>query len=141
MTHADLNAFLYWWGVSSTGHDSALIGLSGSTLTASKRYYALANFSRFVRPGATRIAATSGDSNLTVSAYRNSDGSTVIVVLNTGQSNVSATYTVSGKSSGTATPYLTNAGSSTAAQGAIGLNAGAFTATVPARSLVTYRIP
>jgi glucuronoarabinoxylan endo-1,4-beta-xylanase len=141
MTRADLNAFLYWWGVSSTGHDSALVSLSGSTLTASKRYYALANFSRFIRPGATRIGATSGDSNLTVSAYRNSDGSTVIIVLNTGQGNVSTTYTVSGKSSGTATPYLTNASNSTAAQTAIGLSAGAFTATVPARSLVTYRIP
>lgn len=141
MTRANLNAFLYWWGISSTGHDSALIGLSGSTLKVSKRYYALSNFSRFIRPGATRIGATSGDGNLTVSAYRNSDGSTVIVVLNTGSSNVSAAYTVSGKSGGAATPFLTNATNSTAAQAAVGLSAGAFTATVPARALVTYLIP
>ncbi|MFL6141303.1 MAG: histidine kinase [Labedaea sp.] len=37
-------------------------------------------------------------------------------------------------------PFLTNASSSTAAQAAIPLAAGAFSATVPARSLVTYRI-
>lgn len=141
LTRANLNTFLHWWGVSSTGHDSALIGLSGTSLKVSKRYYALANFSRFIRPGAVRIGATGGDSNPTVSAYRNGDGSTVIVVLNTGRGSVSATYTVSGRSSGTATPYLTNANSSTAAQSSIALRGGSFTATVPARSLVTYRIP
>ena len=85
LTGANLNAFLYWWGISNTSHDSSLIGLSGSTLTPSKRYYALANYSRFIRPGAVRIAATSGDSNLQVSAFRNSDGSVVVVALNTRQ--------------------------------------------------------
>ena len=44
-------------------------------------------------------------------------------------------------SSGTVTPYLTNDGSSTAAQSAIDAVAAAtFSATVPARSLVTYQI-
>jgi O-glycosyl hydrolase len=142
MTGANLNAFLYWWGISSTSHDSALIGLSGSTLTPSKRYYAFVNFSRFIRPGAVRIGASSGDANLSVSAYRNPDGSTAIVALNAANSAVSATYSVSntGASDGTVTPYLTNSGSSTAAQPALPLSGGSFTATVPARSLVTYRI-
>jgi glucuronoarabinoxylan endo-1,4-beta-xylanase len=142
MTKANLNAFLYWWGVSSTNHDSSLIGLSGSTLTPSKRYYALAGFSRFVRPGATRVGATSGDGNLSVSAYKNPDGSVIVVALNTGSSSASATYAVTntGLSSGTVTPYLTNGSNSIAAQSAIALNAGAFTANVPGRSLVTYRI-
>ncbi|GAB3892306.1 glycoside hydrolase family 30 beta sandwich domain-containing protein [Kibdelosporangium lantanae] len=142
MTKANLNAFLYWWGVSSTSHDSSLVGLSNGTLTPSKRYYALAGFSRFVRPGATRIAATTGDGNLTVSAYKNPDGSVIVVVLNTGTSNASATYSVTntGLSTGTVTPYLTNASNSIAVQSAITLNAGAFTANVPGRSLVTYRI-
>ena len=56
----NLSAFLYWWGISNTSHDSSLIGLSGSTLTPSKRFYALANYSRFIRPGEVRIGATSG---------------------------------------------------------------------------------
>jgi O-glycosyl hydrolase len=142
MTRASLNAFLYFWGVSSTSHDSSLIGLNGSTLTPTKRFYALANYSRFIRPGATRIAASSGDSALNVSAYRNTDGSLAIVVLNTGTSSASTTFTVAnaGLTSGTVTPFLTNATASTAAQTAIPLNGGAFGANVPARSLVTYRI-
>ena len=142
MTGANLNAFLYWWGISSTSHDSSLIGLSGSTLTPSKRYYALSNYSRFIRPGAVRIGATSGDSNLSASAYRNGDGSVVVVVLNTGTSAASTTYTLSnaGVTSGTVTPYLTNEANSTAAQSAVALSGGSFTASVPARSLVTYKI-
>ncbi|WP_239133886.1 cellulose binding domain-containing protein [Rugosimonospora africana] len=142
MTGANLNAFLYWWGISNTSHDSSLIGLSGSTLTPSKRYYALAGYSRYIRPGAVRIAASSGDANLKASAYRNSDGSLVVVVLNTGASAISTSYTVSnaGVSSGTVAPYLTNDGNSMAAQAAVSLSGGAFSATIPARSQVTYRI-
>jgi O-glycosyl hydrolase len=142
MTGANLNAFLYWWGVSNTSHDSSLIGLSGSTLTPSKRYYALAGYSRYIRPGAVRIAAASGDGNLKTSAYRNSDGSVVIVVLNTASSATSTSYTLSntGSSTGTVASYLTNDGNSMAAQPVLGLSNGTFTATVPARSQVTFRV-
>ncbi|HEX9337662.1 MAG TPA: glycoside hydrolase family 30 beta sandwich domain-containing protein, partial [Pseudonocardiaceae bacterium] len=142
MTQANLSAFLYFWGVSATSHDSSLIGLNGSTLTPTKRFSALANYSRFIRPGATRIAANSGSGTVSVSAYRNTDGSVIVVVLNTGTSAAPTSFTVAntGLSSGTVTPFLTNASSSTAAQTAIPLNGGAFSATVPARSLATYRI-
>lgn len=142
MTGANLNAFLYFWGISATSHDSSLVGLSGTTLTPTKRYYALSNYSRFVRPGAVRIGATSGDSNLSVSSYRNTDGSVALVVLNTSSAAIAANYSLSGtgSSSGTVTPFLTNSTSSTAAQSTIAMSGGAFSATVPARSLVTYRI-
>ncbi|WP_405579702.1 glycoside hydrolase family 30 beta sandwich domain-containing protein [Streptomyces sp. NBC_01190] len=93
MTGANLNAFLYWWGISNTSHDSSLIGLNGSMLTPSKRFYALANFSRFVRPQATRIAASSGNGNLEVSAYHNTNGTIALVVLNTGTSAATTSYT------------------------------------------------
>lgn len=142
MTGANLNAFLYWWGISSTSHDSSLIGLSGSTLTPSKRYYALANYSRFIRPGAVRISATGAPSGLSVSAYRNTDGSVILVALNSASSATTTGYSLTGTgvSNGTATPYVTDSSSSTAAQSAIAVSGGSFTATVPARSLVTYRI-
>jgi len=62
--------------------------------------------------------------------------------LNSGTSSASAAYTVAntGLSSGTVTPYLTNGSSNIAAQATIPLSGGAFTATVPGRSLVTFRI-
>jgi glucuronoarabinoxylan endo-1,4-beta-xylanase len=137
---ANLNAFLYFWGISSTSHDSSLIGLSGSTLTPTKRYYALSNYSRFIRPGAVRIAATGADANLQTTAFRNSDGSVVIVTLNTASSATSTTYSISGtgSTSGTVTPFLTNTDNNVAAQPSTALSGGSFSVTVPARSLVTY---
>jgi len=141
MTGGNVNAFCYFWGISTTSHDSSLIGLSGSTLSPAKRYYSLASYSRFVRPGATRISAASGN-GLDVAAFKNTDGAVIVEVLNTNSGSTSATYAVSaaGLSSGTVTPYLTNSGNSLAQQAAISLSGGAFTASVPGRSLMTFRV-
>ena len=127
-------------GLGGTAQRQAL-DLRGATLTPAKRYYALANYSRFIRPGATRISA-SGSGSLAVSAFRNPDGSVIVVALNSGTSSVSAAVTTpgTGLTSGAVTPYLTDNGHSIAAQPSIALNGGAFSATVPARSLVTFRI-
>jgi hypothetical protein len=67
-----------------------------------------------------------------------------VVALNTAASADPITYSLSGTgtpSGATVTPYLTNASSDTAAQAASTVSGGAFTATIPARSLVTYVIP
>jgi glucosylceramidase len=45
-------------------------------------YYSLAHASRFVRPGAVRIASTSGVDQLDTVAFRNVDGSTALLVAN-----------------------------------------------------------
>jgi glucuronoarabinoxylan endo-1,4-beta-xylanase len=89
-----------------------------------------------------RVSATSGDANLKTSAFTNTDGSVVVVVLNTGSSAISTNYTLGdvGVSNGTVASYVTNESSSMAAQSSVPLSGGAFSATVPARSLVTYRI-
>ena len=46
-------------------------------------FYYLGHFSKYIRPGARRIAATSNSDNLLTTAFRNPDGSTAVVVLNT----------------------------------------------------------
>ena len=45
-------------------------------------YYALAHASRFVRPGARRIASTSGTGGLDTVAFRNTDGAIALLVAN-----------------------------------------------------------
>jgi glucosylceramidase len=55
-------------------------GAAGYTVTP--KYWTARQFTKYVRPGARRIAATSADAQLAVSAYRNLDGSTVAVFLN-----------------------------------------------------------
>lgn len=143
LTAANLNAFFYWWGVTTSTDNESLIQLSGTTVTPAKRLWAFASYSRFVRPGARRIGASSSDSNLEVTAYKNASGSLAIVILNTATSDITASFSlrnVGMAHNGLAVPYLTNAASSTAAQTPLPIRQGAFSATVPARSLVTYVI-
>ncbi|HVU68979.1 MAG TPA: cellulose binding domain-containing protein [Ktedonobacteraceae bacterium] len=144
VTAANLSAFLYWWGVSFNGTDNGfLINDTNGSVVASKRLWALANYSRFVHPGATRIGATSGDSNLEVTAYKNTDGTLAVVVLNQSYNAVPATFALQNvtlPTSAVATPYVTDASNSTAAQAALALQNGSFSATIGARQLVTYRI-
>lgn len=56
---------------------------SAGTVEYNVEYYALGHASKFVMPGAYRIASTStGDSGLEHVAFRNPDGSKVLIVLN-----------------------------------------------------------
>jgi len=53
-------------------------------ITRNPEYYALAQASRFVRPGASRIAATSEAGGVETVAYANRDGSHVLIAFNAG---------------------------------------------------------
>ncbi len=143
---ANLSAFLYWWGSSTpqnNGDNESLVQVDGDTVTPSGRLWAFANFSRFVRPGAHRIAATTADRGLTVDAFRDADGSVAAVALNAGTTPDTVTFEIKGTGlpNGTvATPYLTNDTNEVAAQKPLQVSGGIFTWTVPARSLVTFQI-
>ncbi len=103
----------------------------------------MGNYSRFIHPGATRIGATSGDSNLETTAYTNTDGSTSVVVLNTSYNDIAASLALQNTNvaaGSVATPYITNASNNIAAQASLPISNGSFSATIPARSLVSYVI-
>lgn len=141
LTSANLNAFFYWWGAASTTDNEELINLNNNSVSVASRLWAFANYSRFIRPGATRIGATSDNGNIKLAAFENADGSTVIVALNMVSSDTPMTFSLSGLGGSAVTPYLTNAYNATARQGDLPISGGAFSATVPSRSLVTYVIP
>lgn len=46
-------------------------------------YYYIGHFSKFIRPGAKRIGASSSRAQLQTTAFRNADGSIVVIVMNT----------------------------------------------------------
>jgi len=143
---ANLSAFLYWWGSSTpsgNGDNESLIQINGSSVLPSGRLWAFANFSDYVRPGAVRIGATTADGNLTLDAFKNTNGTIAIVALNTGTAADPVTFSLSGTGTpngATVTPWLTNASNDAAAQATTTVSGGAFTATLPARSLVTYTV-
>ena len=106
LTQADASAYLYWLG-GSRGNTSALLSIddTNGTYKVSKRLYAFAAYSRYIRPGATRIGATTTVPNLKVSAYKNADGSQVVQLLNTSTRPISTELDLGG----TSTAYLTDA--------------------------------
>jgi O-glycosyl hydrolase len=145
LTKANLGAFLYLWGANTstttiTGPNTGLVEVKGNTVASSGRLWAFASYSRFIRPGAVRIGTTTSDAALEVSAFRNSDGSIAVVVLNNAHSQQVASFSLRGLSGGHVTPYLTDATHDLSGQALITVRHGAFSATVPARSLVSYDV-
>jgi len=60
-------------------------------------YYYLGHFSKFIQPGAKRIAATASRSQLLTTAFRNEDGKTVVVVMNQGNTATPYYLWINGK--------------------------------------------
>ena len=143
LTAANLDAFLYLWGASTsglTGPNTGLVEVKGNTVATSGRLWAFASYSRFIRPGAVRIGTTTSATGLDVTAFRNSNGSIAVIVLNSAHSRQVATFSLRGLSGAQVTPYLTDTSHQLSAQPPITVRNSAFTATLPPRSLVTYDI-
>lgn len=143
LTRANLAAFLYLWGASTTsmtGPNTGLLQVKGNAVGASGRLWAFAGYSRFISPGAVRISTATSDTGLEVSAFRNSDGSIAVVVLNSAHSRRTAIFSLHGLSAAHVTPYLTDTSHELSAQTPITVRNSAFTATLSPRSLVTYDI-
>ena len=75
-----------------------------------------------------------------VTAFRNSNGSIAVIVLNSAHSRQLATFSLRGLSGAHVTPYLTDASHDLSAQSPTTVRNSAFTATLPPRSLVTCDI-
>ncbi|KIK63922.1 carbohydrate-binding module family 1 protein [Collybiopsis luxurians FD-317 M1] len=141
IVNAGLSAYLYWEGAESdAATNSCLISIEDSgTVIASARLWAMAQWSRYVRPGAVRTATTSGSSSLLTSAFKNTDGTVSVQVLNTATSSQSVTITVSGGSSASVTAFTSNqANGGVPSALAVTLNGGVISATVSASSMTTF---
>jgi hypothetical protein len=114
---------------------------NGGAMTPTKRLWAMANFSRYIHPGAVRIGATSGNGNLLVSAYQNIDGSVAVVALNQSSSTMWPTFrlqNVGNAVNGSQTPVLTDNFNNVAPQPATVVENGLSSSQVPPRALVTF---
>ncbi|HVU17801.1 MAG TPA: glycoside hydrolase family 30 protein [Candidatus Didemnitutus sp.] len=66
-----------------------IVDVTKKTVTYGPSFYYLGQFSKFIQPGAHRVASTGGPAGLQSVAFVNPDGSIVTVVLNTSDSPVS----------------------------------------------------
>lgn len=137
---AKLSAYLYWEGA-ETGvtTNSCLISIAGSTATASARLWALAQWSRYVLPGAVRVATTSGSTALLTSAFKNTDGTVSVQVINTATAAQDVSISVSGGTFSAVTAFVSqqsNGGRPTATGASI--SGAVVTGNAPGFSMVTF---
>ncbi|KAJ5929802.1 hypothetical protein N7454_006752 [Penicillium verhagenii] len=137
---AGTSAFLYWIGAENSTTNSALINLINTEVVPSKRFWAFAQFSKFVRPGSRRVEATSSHTNVTVSSFENQSGKIATQLLNQLDVEVDVSVQISGVKAGIAVqPYITNNEYDLEALGHIEtLSGGLFKTKIPARSMVTF---
>jgi glucuronoarabinoxylan endo-1,4-beta-xylanase len=137
MTSAQVNAYHYWWLVPSGTDNEGLTDQSGN---ASKRMYALGNFSRFIRPGYYRIGAANTGSTALISAYQYpNSGDIAIVAINTGTASINQTFTLTNLPvPASMTPWITSSSLSLANQTDVTIANSSFTYTLPAMSVVTF---
>lgn len=134
---ANASAYVYWVGM-SLGATRAFVQLpdSGDGYRVSKRLWAFAAYSRFIRPGAVRTAAQAADPNVKVTSFRNQDGSLVVELLNTGTAEVATTFATDTRLRHVTT-YLTDEQHSLARISGARLHGRDLPVRLPARSLTT----
>lgn len=106
--------------------------------TISKRGYCMAQYSKFVRPGDVRIAATEQPAtNVYISAYKNGEGQVAIVAVNKSDSEYNQVFDI-GQNITDVDRYRTSANENLAATLNMNYSGGTFNAQLPAKSVSTF---
>jgi O-glycosyl hydrolase len=134
----EASAWLWWWYKSYyTDDNEGLLLMNGNSPT--KRYYAIGNYSKFVRPGYVMVDVV-GNSNadLLLSAFKGTDG-TVVVAINKGAAAATVPIAISGGTApATMTPYVTSGTDNLKAGTAIPVTGGSFMASLPSKTITTF---
>jgi glucuronoarabinoxylan endo-1,4-beta-xylanase len=102
-----------------------------------KRGFVMAQFSKFIRPGAQRIGVPyNSTNNVYLTAYKTGT-SLVIVAINTGASVVQQPFTFASGAPSSVTPYVTSASQSLSSQPQVSVSGGSFTYPLPPQSVTT----
>ena len=129
----------FWYKAGSTDDNEGLLLKSG---TDTKRHYTLGNYSKFIRPGYTRVDISgSMPADVLLSAYKagGTNSTVVVVAINKGSATVNVPISVSG---GTApaslTPWVTSASDNLQSGTAVTVSGGSFTATLASMTVTTF---
>ncbi|ETS78711.1 hypothetical protein PFICI_08564 [Pestalotiopsis fici W106-1] len=142
MVNAQLSAYLFWEGfeIQETQSASHLVDATdGTNPVPSGIFWAFAMWSRHIRPGAVRIGSSGTMTSTTIGAFKNTDGSIVVVFTNAGSSAQSAALSFSSFTPTAASAWQTSQGSTFASTTA-SLSGGKVTVSVPAHGVVTVKL-
>jgi O-glycosyl hydrolase len=141
LTVGEANGWCWWWykpmgDITNEG----LYTKSGNTYTKAKRLYTFGQYSKYVRPGMTRVDITGEiPTNVLLTAYKGTGSKVVIVAINKGTASATVPITITG---GTApasmTPIVTSSSENWASKTALPVSGGAFTATLAGTTVTTF---
>ena len=129
-----MNAYVWWYIRRSYGP----LKENGQI---SKRGYMMAQYSKFVRPGAVRVDATESPvTGVYISAYKNLDGSVVIVAINNGSESYAQFFNVEGVTVNNVKRYRSSASENLAVTENMALTGNGFWAQLNVQTVSTFVI-
>ena len=141
LTVGEANAWC-WWGYKPLGDitNEGLYTKTGNTYNRAKRLYTFGQYSKYVRPGMTRVdIAGNIPANVLLTAFKGTGSKVVVVAINKGTAQATVPITISG---GTApasmTPYVTSGSENWASKTAVTVSNGTFTATLAGTTVTTF---
>jgi glucuronoarabinoxylan endo-1,4-beta-xylanase len=137
---ANVNAWVWWFltDMPRQGEGTDNAALTDINGNIPKRAYVIGQWSRFVRPGWSRIGATYFGP-LRITAFKDPEGrSFAIVAVNPSARAVRQTFSLHGFSANTITPWITSADVSLTAQAPISVSGARFSHTLPGSSVTTF---
>ena len=127
-----MNAYIWWYIRRSYGPMKENGAIS-------KRGYMMAHFSKYIRPGAVRIDATEFPANdVYVSAYKNYDGTVVVIAINHSNTGYSQQFNVSGKTIKNVNRYRTSSNENLAFTKSLALTGNGWWAQLNGKTVSTF---
>jgi glucuronoarabinoxylan endo-1,4-beta-xylanase len=138
LTTASVNAFHWWW----FDNYNATQGLIGGTNPPPKLAFTFGNYSRFVRPGFSRVTVSGTvPTGLDMTAFQAPNGQIVVVIINENSTDNQFTLGLKGGVPAQLTPWVTSATDNLATKTAIPVANDTFAITLPATSVTTLVSP
>jgi glucuronoarabinoxylan endo-1,4-beta-xylanase len=136
---AGVNAWHYWWLTDTAANETGALIQAG---VVTKRLWVMGNFSKFIRPGSYRIAATTASGGSTqgvlTTAYRNATAGTLIIVaINPTTQIVRQPITLADLHVDAVTPWVTSETLDLVAQTPL-TGGTTFTDDLPPQSVTTF---
>jgi len=129
--NSGMNAYIWWY-------IRRFYGPIDDNGDVTKRGYVISQYARFVRPGFTRVAATTNPfAQVFVSAYKDSS-KVVIVAVNYEAFSIDQTFTIQDGTVTAFTPYVTSSTKDCMQEGEITVSNGSFVATLDQESVTTF---
>jgi glucuronoarabinoxylan endo-1,4-beta-xylanase len=143
VTVGEASAWLWWWWRAYNTNDNEGLYIQNggtSSWTDTKRHYTLGNYSKFIRPGYVRVDVTgSVPANVSLSAYKGTDGTVVIVAINKSTATVSVPIAIAGgPAPASMTPWVTSSADNLASKTAVAVSDGIFTAALGSKTVTTF---